>query len=140
MPVFTIHHITKYEYDRAVKESSNEIKIYPYLCNEQEILQHDVLITSHPDVHVFTDYWGNRIGLFNVLPPHKEMTIDSRLVIRTTQSSQLKINFHSTWDDLKNEIGNNLLYLELSQADSIKSQSQIDEIIQNNVIKNDAVI
>ncbi len=129
MPVFTIHHITKYEYDRSVKESSNEIKIYPYLCNEQEILQHDVIITNHPDVYVFTDYWGNRIGLFNVLSPHKEMTIDSRLVIRTTQSSQLKINFHSTWEDLKNEIGNNLLYLELSQADTIKSQWQIDEII-----------
>ena len=27
MPVFNIHHITKYEYDRPVKESVNEIKI-----------------------------------------------------------------------------------------------------------------
>jgi transglutaminase-like putative cysteine protease len=130
MPVFTIHHITKYEYDRPVKESSNEIKIYPYLCNEQEILQHDLHITAHPDVHTFTDYWGNRIGLFNVLPPHKEMLIDSRLVIRTTLSSQLKINFHSTWEELFNEVEGNLLYLELSQADSIKSQSQIEDIIQ----------
>jgi hypothetical protein len=30
MPVFKIHHITKYEYDRPVRESVNEIKIYPY--------------------------------------------------------------------------------------------------------------
>lgn len=130
MPVFTIHHITKYEYDRQVKESSNEIKIYPYLCNEQEILQHDVLITNQPDVYVFSDYWGNRIGLFNVLQPHKELVIDSRLVIRTTQSSQLKINFHSNWNDLKNEVANNLLFLELSQADTIKSEVKILELTE----------
>ena len=29
MSVFNIHHVTKYEYDRPVKESVNEIRIYP---------------------------------------------------------------------------------------------------------------
>ncbi|KAI9434537.1 A circularly permuted ATPgrasp-domain-containing protein, partial [Russula earlei] len=45
-----IHHITKYEYDRPIKESSNEVKIFPYLCNEQEVLQHELLITNNPEV------------------------------------------------------------------------------------------
>lgn len=139
MPVFTIHHITKYEYDRAVKESSNEIKIYPYLCNDQEILQHEILITSNPDVHIFTDYWGNKIGLFNVLAPHKEMVIDSRLVIRTTQSNQLKINFHSNWQSLENTVKNNLLYLELSDADTIKSQSAINTLIESLDVTNKSI-
>ena len=139
MPVFTIHHITKYEYDRPVKESSNEIKIYPYLCNDQEILQHEILITSNPDVHIFTDYWGNKIGLFNVLAPHKEMVIDSRLVIRTTQSNQLKINFHSNWQSLENTVKNNLLYLELSHADTIKSQSAINTLIESLDVTNKSI-
>ena len=139
MPVFTIHHITKYEYDRPVKESSNEIKIYPYLCNDQEILQHEILITSNPDVHIFTDYWGNKIGLFNVLAPHKEMVIDSRLVIRTTQSNQLKINFHSNWQSLENTVKNNLLYLELSDADTIKSQSAINTLIESLDVTNKSI-
>ena len=139
MPVFTIHHITKYEYDRPVKESSNEIKIYPYLCNDQEILQHEILITSNPDVHIFTDYWGNKIGLFNVLAPHKEMVIDSRLMIRTTQSNQLKINFHSNWQSLENTVKNNLLYLELSHADTIKSQSAINTLIESLDVTNKSI-
>ena len=139
MPVFTIHHITKYEYDRPVKESSNEIKIYPYLCNDQEILQHEILITSNPDVHIFTDYWGNKIGLFNVLAPHKEMVIDSRLMIRTTQSNQLKINFHSNWQSLENTVKNNLLYLELSDADTIKSQSAINTLIESLDVTNKSI-
>ena len=60
MSIFKIHHITRYEYDRPVKESANEIKIFPYQCPEQEVLQHDLFITDHPDIQTFTDYYGNR--------------------------------------------------------------------------------
>ncbi len=42
MPLFSIQHITKYQYDRPVKESVNEIKIYPYADAQQEILTHDI--------------------------------------------------------------------------------------------------
>jgi transglutaminase-like putative cysteine protease len=130
MPIFNIHHITKYEYDRLVKESSNEIKIYPFACNEQEVLLHEINITNNPDVQVFTDYWGNKTGLFNLLPPHKELVVESKLIIRTTSSTQLKINFRSGWKDLQYEINDNLHLLELATADFIQSQQAINEIIE----------
>jgi len=85
MPVFSIQHITKYQYDRPVKESVNEIKIYPYAEAQQEILQHDILITGNPDVHISLDYWNNKKGSFNLLPSHQELIIDSRLKIRTAE-------------------------------------------------------
>jgi transglutaminase-like putative cysteine protease len=81
MPIFNIHHITRYEYDRPVKESSNEVKIFPYNCPEQETLLHELNITNTPEIQTFTDYWGNKIGLFNLLPPHKELVIESKLII-----------------------------------------------------------
>ncbi len=71
MPVFNIHHITKYEYDRPVKESVNEIRIYPFASNEQEVLYHELNITDHPDVLIISDYWGNRAGMFNLMPAHR---------------------------------------------------------------------
>src|SRR5215510_15733635 len=83
MPVFNIHHITKYEYDRPVKESVHEIRIYPYAGNEQEVLYHELNITAHPDVLVINDYWGNRAGMFNLMPSHKELMIESKLIVRT---------------------------------------------------------
>lgn len=85
MPLFSIQHITKYQYDRPVKESVNEIKIYPYADAQQEILTHDIRITGNPDVHVSFDYWNNKKGSFNLLPPHQELIIDSRLKIRTAE-------------------------------------------------------
>lgn len=128
MPIFRIHHITKYEYDRAVKESVNEIKIFPFQCAEQEVLQHDLLITTHPDVQIFSDYWGNRAGSFNLLSPHKALTIESKLLVRTIAPTQLQINFHSGFEQLKHEIDDHLKLLELARPDMIQTQSAIDNI------------
>ncbi|WP_295129286.1 transglutaminase family protein [uncultured Chitinophaga sp.] len=128
MPIFRIHHVTKYSYDKPVKESMNEVRIFPFQCAEQEVLQHDLVITDQPDVLKFTDYWGNKTGIFNLLLPHKVLTIESRLLVRTTASSQLKINFHSGLDELASEMDHNLQLLELASPDRIASQSEINDI------------
>ena len=81
MPIYKIQHITRYEYDAPIIDSTNQIKIYPYPSSDQRVIQHDVSITKDPTVQVHTDYWGNKSGVFTVTEPHWEMTIDSRLVI-----------------------------------------------------------
>ncbi|TDW99803.1 transglutaminase family protein [Dinghuibacter silviterrae] len=125
MPTFRIVHITRYEYDRPVRESLNEIRIYPYPCPDQEVLQHDLHITTQPDVHVFSDYWGNKTGVFNVLPPHQLLVIESRLLVRTTASSQLTLNFHSTFEQLEAEMEHQLQLLELANPDLLSSAGAI---------------
>jgi len=139
MPIFQIHHITKYEYDRPVIESNNEIKIFPFLSSDQEVLHQDLNITNHPDVHVFTDYWGNKTGTFNLAAPHKELVIESRLTVRTTPGSQLRMNFHEGWDQLKADLNDNVRLMELSLPDEIKEQQSIDEIIASLQIEHKSV-
>jgi transglutaminase-like putative cysteine protease len=129
MPIFKIYHVTKYNYNRPVKESMNEIKVFPYQCPEQEILQHELLITNNPDVQVFNDYWLNKTGVFNVLALHKELVVESKLIVRTTASSQLKINFHSGFAELEQEIAGNLKMLEVATKDNIESQPEVDDIL-----------
>jgi transglutaminase-like putative cysteine protease len=131
MPIFKIYHVTKYEYDRQVKESMNEVKIFPFQCAEQEVLQHDLNITSNPDVQLFSDYWGNKTGVFNVLPVHKELVVESKLVVRTTAPSQLKINFHSGFEDLQLEVGNNLRMLEVATHSLINAQGEVEDIAKS---------
>jgi transglutaminase-like putative cysteine protease len=131
MPVFKIYHTTTYEYDRLVKESVNEIKIYPYQCNEQEVLQHELAITGNPEIQTFYDYWGNKTGVFNLLPAHKELSIGSKLLVRTTAPSQLQINFHSGFDELKTEVNTSLQMIEMVTPEKIQSQEVIDGFIQS---------
>ncbi len=129
MPVYKIHHITQYTYDRPVRESVNEIRIYPYSSPEQEALLHEIQITGNPKVETFNDYWGNKSGSFSILPSHNQLTIESKLVIRTTRNNQLSINFHSGMDELQRETRNNMQLLVLSEPDAILSQESIREMV-----------
>lgn len=127
MSVFNIHHITKYEYDRPVKESVNEIKIYPYACREQETLYHQINITHHPDILLVTDYWGNQTGMFNLMASHKELMIESKLIVRTL-GSQLLLNREVGLDALKNETVSNLSLLELARVKETDLRDKIAEV------------
>lgn len=130
MPIFRIHHITRYEYDRPVKESVNEIKIFPVQCPGQEVLQHDLSITGHPDVQTFTDYWGNKTGGFNLLAAHQLLKIESKLLVRTTATSQLQLNFHSGFEQLRDEMDGSLQLLEMGRTAAIAQQDTIGKILE----------
>ena len=132
MPIFKIHHVTRYEYNRPVRESMNEIKIFPFACLEQETLSHELIISNQPDVNTFIDYWGNN-GVFNVMHVHNKLVIESKLLLRTTAPNQLRINFHTGFNELEAEVNNSLQLLELAEADQIKSQNLINEIVSKIV-------
>jgi transglutaminase-like putative cysteine protease len=129
MPVFNIHHITKYEYDRPVKESVNKIRIYPFADNKQEALYHELNITGQPDILVMTDYWGNRSGTFNLMQSHKEMVIENKLIVRTLGSSQSLTDTVAGFDELKNEVSNNLALLELSRIEEVDLRNEMNKML-----------
>jgi len=129
MPVFKIHHITKYQYDEPVKESINEIRIYPYQCPEQETLQQRLMITGNPVVHTSPDYWDNVMGTFNLLPSHKELIIESKLVVRTTSSAGFEPNTNAGFSELESELNSQLRLLELSTPEAVENKGAISEII-----------
>lgn len=129
MPVFNIHHVTKYEYDHAVKESVNEIRIYPIIGPEQEILFHEVNITGQPDVMLINDYWNNRTGMFNLIASHQELIIESKLIIRTLRKNELQFNTTLTLDDLQKEVSNKIELLELSKPKEIEIREKISAVI-----------
>jgi transglutaminase-like putative cysteine protease len=144
MPIFNIHHITKYEYDRPVKESVNEIKIYPYNSPAQHVLYHELNITGDPDVMVITDYWGNRTGMFNLMPLHTELVIESKLVVHNHSPEQDIKTFLGGFDELNNEVKKDLFLVELSRseqhglhdeikmiAEEIKTFEAVKDVIEN---------
>ncbi len=131
MPVFNIHHITKYEYDRPVKESVNEIRIYPYACPEQEVLFHQLNITNTPEILQISDYWGNKAGMFNQIAAHKELTIESKLIVRTLGQTIPTQNNTATFTQLQEETNNNLSLLDLSQISEIDTREEIDALTKH---------
>ncbi|NJM25241.1 MAG: transglutaminase family protein [Bacteroidia bacterium] len=83
MPKFKIRHLTKYTYEGTVSDSANQVMLYPVKDEFQEVVNHSISITGNPAVEVHTDHFGNEVGTFTHTRPHRELTIDSRLLIVT---------------------------------------------------------
>jgi hypothetical protein len=95
-----------------------------------ETLSHELSITGQPGILNFFDYWGNKTGVFNLLPLHKELIIESKLILRTTAPDEVQINYTAGFDDLNNEMADNLTLIELVETSVVKNQNAINDIIQ----------
>ncbi|MGC4100989.1 transglutaminase family protein [Ferruginibacter sp.] len=83
MPKFIIHHATKYTYPEPVRDSANQVMLYPLKDGYQDVLSQKIFITGEPFMEVFKDYYGNEIGSFMNIAPHTEMRIDSTISVVT---------------------------------------------------------
>ena len=132
MPLFKIQHITKYAYDRPVRESANQIKIFPYAYPQQELQSQKLVITSEPNVNLFADYWGNTVGWFMVNDPHKELIIESQLIVNVkppaTQHPISGSKF-SDWQTMKVIANGDMKILDFSKPEAVHTKDTIAEMV-----------
>ncbi|RZK36466.1 MAG: transglutaminase family protein, partial [Hymenobacter sp.] len=83
MPSYKIQHRTRYTYAAPVIDCANQLMIYPLPDARLTVKSHTVSITQQPDVALFTDYFGNQVGVFSIIPPHSELVIDSLAEVET---------------------------------------------------------
>ena len=130
MAIFNIVHITKYQYSWPIKESINEIRLFPNNFENQEVLQHQLLISHNPNLEISQDYYGNKIGNFNTLMPHNEMTIESRMLVRVNHSLKIPEIDSTTVKDLEKEKEKSVFLLRLSSPETIEKQKKIIAILK----------
>ncbi len=130
MAIFKIVHITKYQYNWPIKESINEIRLFPHNFENQDVLQYELHITNNPDVEISKDYYGNRVGNFNNLEAHSEMTIESRMSVRVNHSLKIPEIDLTTVADLEIEKQKSVLLLRLSYPETIQKQNKINAILK----------
>ncbi len=81
MPRFNIRHITRYSYEQPVRDSANQVILFPLQDEHQDVIKQDLSITGDPQIEMFKDYYGNTIGSFTYAEPHKELIIDSKIEV-----------------------------------------------------------
>ncbi|MBX0291174.1 transglutaminase family protein [Hymenobacter sp. HSC-4F20] len=83
MPSYNIKHTTRYTYASEVIDCVNQIMLYPIEDDRLEVVHHDIAISHDssvtPDtpINIYTDYFGNKVGVFSVLQPHTVLVIES---------------------------------------------------------------
>lgn len=140
MAIFKIVHLTKYQYNYPVKESINEIRLFPHHFENQEVLQYQLLITNNPEVDISEDYYGNRMGYFNVLDVHSEMTIESRMLVRVNHSLKIPDFDTTSVEDIQDEKQKSVMLLRLCYLDDIEKQNDILAILKEINIESKSII
>ena len=79
MPEFEIQHITRYIYEGPVRDSANQIILYPIKDLYQDVIKQELIISGNPPVDTYIDYYGNEVGSFTYSDPHNLLVINSQV-------------------------------------------------------------
>nr|WP_314834427.1 transglutaminase family protein [uncultured Flavobacterium sp.] len=140
MALFNIIHITKYQYNWPIKESINEIRLFPHNFENQDVLLHQLLINNDPEIEISKDYYGNCVGNFNTIEAHTEMTIESRMIVRVNHSLKIPEIESTTVADLAHEKQNSVMLLRLCYPEVIKKENEIYAILNEIDYTNKSII
>ena len=140
MAIFKIVHITKYQYNWPIKESINEVRLFPHNFSDQDVLDFQLLITHDPDVEYYQDYYDNRVANFNNLESHEEMVIESRMTVRVNHSLKIPAIDNITIKDIEKEKSEDITLLRLSYPEVIQKQQEIETILTAIDVTNKPII
>ncbi|RVT99977.1 transglutaminase family protein [Mucilaginibacter limnophilus] len=132
MPEFQIQHITKYIYAGQVRDSANQIILYPIEDDYQEVVRQEVVITGNPVVDIHTDYFGNKVGSFTYSDRHNVLMISSNVVVNT-RHRVLPVNdiFPShQWEDLK-RLQHMVPYIDFLKQEYFEGLDELKVVVEN---------
>ncbi|RUL85838.1 transglutaminase family protein [Tautonia sociabilis] len=78
-----IQHETRFSYSAPVTETVFEVRKAPQSDEDQTTLRYRLLTTPQAPVTSFHDGFGNRVDLFNIAKPYRELVIRATSFVRT---------------------------------------------------------
>jgi transglutaminase-like putative cysteine protease len=140
MPRFFIHHVTKYTYPEPVRDSANQIMLYPIKDETQEVQSQRLTITGEPFVEQFRDYYANEAGSFMNIAPHTELRIDSNIVVITKHIilPTDEIAIEQQWDHLI-QIKNVVPFIDFLKQEVFIALSEVKQIADSGFYKSVSV-
>lgn len=136
MPRFVIHHVTKYTYPEPVRDSANQVMLYPLKDLYQVLQSQRITITGEPVVEVYKDYYGNEVGSFMKSAAHMELRIDSTISV-ITSSRPLPVDdapIEQQWNNLQ-EIKFMVPYIDFLKQESFLALPELKEVAEAGFYK-----
>lgn len=140
MPRFLIHHVTKYTYPEPVRDSANQMMLYPIKDEYQDVQSQKITISDEPFVEVYKDYYGNEIGSFMNITPHTQLRIDSNISV-ITKARELPADDKPAevqWHYLQ-EIQYIIPYIDFLKQEYFSKLNEVKEIADPELFKDKTV-
>jgi len=138
MPEFEIQHITRYVYEAPVRDSANQIILFPIKDLYQDVVKQELHISGNPVVDTYVDYYGNEVGSFTYTDPHTVLTISSKILV-ATKHRELPVNdifpAHQ-WEDLR-RLQYVVPYIDFLKQEYFDGLSELKTIVDDERLKDD---
>jgi len=105
-----IRHETGFHYDGEVTASYNEARMLPVSTDGQLVLFSNLEILPISSHHSYTDYWGTRVSSFEILTPHRELSLAATSLVEVRPQPHPEHGLG--WDALAVEIERATEYVE----------------------------
>ncbi len=81
--LFRITHRTRYRYAGTASESFMEARLTPAHDDRQTLRHHRLTTTPPCNLHVYIDYFGNKVETFSIIQRHRELQLESVSEVET---------------------------------------------------------
>jgi len=78
---YHLTHVTEFQYDGAVSESYNEVRLRPMHDDRQSCLSFRLVTAPSSQVTAYHDAFGNWVHQFNVFAEHRRLSVHSESVV-----------------------------------------------------------
>ena len=91
---YLIEHETVLEYPRTIREHHIELRLAPRSDGHQQLISCSIETEPAAEMASYTDYFGNRVDYFCVIPPHNRLVTRMRAEVETLKENPF--NFEPT--------------------------------------------
>lgn len=78
---YRLFHITEFQYDGAVSESYNEVRLRPLQDEMQSCLSFRLTTEPSSSPSSYLDFFGNWVHQFNILRNHRSLKVETECVV-----------------------------------------------------------
>lgn len=82
--IYNIYHRTTYNYEKKVELSKHFFRLHPVHDRYQEILSHEIILSSPYEYETYDDVFGNKVTFAQISKHYKELTV--------TMQTKIKLN------------------------------------------------
>lgn len=93
-----IKHVTGFNYGGDVTASYNEARMLPISSDGQVVLYSTIDVSPMSSQHNYVDYWGSRVSSFEVLKPHRDLTLTATSLVEVRPRDHPELDL--SWDEL----------------------------------------
>jgi transglutaminase-like putative cysteine protease len=127
-----ITHSTGFHYDGEVTASYNEARMLPVSADGQLVLYSNLEILPISSHHSYVDYWGTRVSSFEILTPHRELSLTATSLVEVRDRDHPEHRLE--WTALAYEIERATEYVEqLGQTNRTRPPAEVVEIARGIV-------